>query len=241
MISIPLLSMQPHACNYLEHKVAQTAFVHPSYPMTTPVYAGLLAKGFRRNGNEVYVPKCAACHACLPARVAVADFKPNRSQARCLTKNRLTTAVIKPAAFDQQHYDLYKRYQSTKHPDSSMQYASEKDYIRFLGSDWCDTYFVEFRIDEKLAAVAVIDHFNDALSAVYTFFDLDFAAYSLGVYAVLWQLDYAKHLKLDWVYLGYWIADCKKMRYKNQYQPLEIFQGNRWRLLNEAGNNNIVR
>ncbi len=229
MISIPLLSMQPHRCNYLEHQIAQTTFVHPSYPMTTAIYSQLIASGFRRNGNDVYAPQCPNCNACIPARVRVADFIPNRSQSRCLAKNRHTQTIIKPAVFQQEHYDLYKRYQQTKHPDSNMQYATTDDYIHFLGSTWCDSLFVEFKIDQNLVAVAVIDQFNDAISAVYTFFDLDYAQYSLGIYAVLWQLKYAKQLKMDWIYLGYWIEDCRKMSYKNQYQPLEIYRGKQWK------------
>ncbi|NOT84872.1 MAG: arginyltransferase [Methylococcaceae bacterium] len=228
MISIPLFSIQPHACSYLADKTAQTTFVHPSFPMTTETYAQLIAQGFRRNGSEVYTPQCANCSACIPVRIPIADFKPNRNQSRCLTKNRATEALIKPAIFEQQHYDLYCRYQRIKHPDSSMQYATSEEYLRFLSSAWCDTHFVEFTIAGQLVAVAVVDHFADALSAVYTFFDPDFAHYSLGVYAVLWQLNYAKQLKLDWLYLGYWIADCPKMSYKNQYQPLEIFRNDHW-------------
>lgn len=221
--------MQPHACNYLTNQAAQTAFVHPSYPMSTEIYAQLIAKGFRRNGDDVYIPQCPSCNACIPARVKATDFKPNRNQTRCLKKNRHTEANIKPAVFDPAHFNLYQRYQQVKHPDSSMQYASKEDYIRFLSSTWCDSFFVEFKIDQRLVAVAVIDHVNDALSAVYTFFDTKYAHYSLGVYAVLWQLEYAKYLKLDWVYLGYWIADCQKMSYKSQYQPMEIFRDNQWK------------
>lgn len=228
MITIPLLSMQPHACSYLADKTAQTTFVHPSYPMSTAVYAQLIAKGFRRNGDDVYTPQCSVCSACIPVRVPAASFKPNRNQSRCITKNHDTEAVIKPAAFEQQHYDLYCRYQRIKHPDSSMQYATTDDYLRFLGSTWCDTHFIEFNIAGQLVAVAIVDYFETAISAVYTFFDPDFAHYSPGVYAVLWQLDYAKQLKLKWLYLGYWIADCQKMRYKNQYQPLEIYRDNQW-------------
>lgn len=220
--------MQPHLCNYLAMKTAQTAFVHPSYPISTAVYAKLITKGFRRNGDDVYKPQCPSCNACIPVRVNVADFKPNRNQKRCQSKNQHTQALIRPAVFQPQHYELYKRYQRMKHPDSSMQYATADEYIRFLSSTWCDTFFVEFKIEQRLVAVAIIDYLDDALSAVYTFFDPDFAHYSLGVYAVLWQLEYAKCSKLDWLYLGYWIADCKKMRYKNQYQPLETFRNNRW-------------
>lgn len=228
MISIPLYNAGNHPCSYLPEQLAGTTYVHPSFSMSTEIYAELLALGYRRSGDEVYKPNCAACSACIPARVPVAEFKPNRAQQRCLSRNAHTTASIKPAHFDAQHYALYLRYQKSKHPDGDMQYTTEADYLRFLSSSWCDTLFVEFAQAGQVVAVSVIDRFNSALSAVYTFFDPDFSRFSLGVYAVLWQIQASQHLGLDWVYLGYWIADCQKMRYKCQYQPLEVYQNGDW-------------
>jgi leucyl-tRNA---protein transferase len=228
MISIPLLSSQSHSCSYFSDRDAQTTFVHPAFEMNTFAYSQLIAKGYRRSGDDVYKPTCTHCSACIAARISVPSFQPTRNQKRCLAKNHNTVASIKPAIYDQRHYDLYLRYQKTKHPDSSMQNTSPEEYLRFLGSRWCDTLFVEFSNENQLIAVAVIDYLEDALSAVYTFFDPEFAHQSPGVYAVLWQLDYAKHLNFPWLYLGYWIKACKKMCYKTQYQPLEIYQNGQW-------------
>jgi hypothetical protein len=80
----------------------------------------------------------------------------------------------------------------------------------------------------SVAAVAVIDHLNDGLSAVYTFFDPDESARGLGNYAILWQIDEARRLGLSWIYLGYWIQECKKMAYKARFYPHEVFWGGRW-------------
>ena len=51
---------------------------------------------------------------------------------------------------------------------------------------------------------------------------------SLGVFAVLWELNEAKRQGLDWLYLGYWIKEAPKMRYKTEYQPLEFFHSGHW-------------
>ncbi len=228
MITIPLFLTREQPCSYLDDKQAQSVFVHPTFPLSTRVYAQLIAQGYRRSGDQVYRPYCASCTACIPARLAVARFNPNRSQKRCWKNNTQTRAVIKPAVFEQAHYDLYLRYQTSRHSDGDMAKASPDDYLSFLGSTWCDTQFVEFFIDNELAGVAVIDQFDNALSAVYTFFDPKFSSYSLGVYAVLWQIEYAKRSQRDFVYLGFWIEDCKKMAYKNGYQPLQVLLENHW-------------
>lgn len=107
--------------------------------------------------------------------------------------------------------------------------SGPEEYLDFLGSSWCDTVFVEFSAEDQLIAVAVVDRLNNALSAVYTFFDPDYSAFSPGVYAVLWQIDWARQLKMDWLYLGYWIGGCAKMNYKTDYRPLQMLLGQEWR------------
>lgn len=233
MISIPLLLTSPYPCGYLEDELAQSAYTAPSFGLNTAIYSRLIANGFRRSGDEVYRPHCLACSQCVPVRLPVAEFKPNRNQKRCLHKNRETTAIIKPPVFEQAHYDLYLRYQNHRHAEGNMAQSSPDEYIRFLGSSWCDTRFIDFSIANELAAVAIVDCVDDGLSAVYTFFDPKFASHSLGVYAVLWQIDFAQQQGLEWLYLGYWIADCRKMTYKDQYQPLQGFIDQQWVFLNK--------
>jgi arginyl-tRNA--protein-N-Asp/Glu arginylyltransferase len=228
MISIPLFLTEKHPCGYLEGEHAQSVFVHPSFPVTTSIYAQLLEQGFRRSGDEIYAPHCPHCSACIPARLPLEKFKPGRSQKRCINKNIDTQAIVKPAVFEQAHYDMYLRYQAIRHSDGSMANASPDDYLRFLGSSWCDTRFVEFSINNELAGVAVIDQFEQAWSAVYTFFEPKFSSYSLGVYAVLWQIEQATLQQKEFLYLGFWIKACKKMAYKSDYQPIQLLIGNQW-------------
>jgi len=231
MISVPLLITAPHPCSYLESEQAQTVFVNPSFELDTAAYSQLIAHGFRRSGNDVYRPQCAECSQCVPVRLPVAQFKANRRQKRCLQKNKQTVAIIKPPVFEQAHYDLYLRYQNHRHADGNMANSSPGEYIKFLGSSWCDTQFVEFYCDDQLAAVAIVDRLNNALSAVYTFFDPKFSGRSPGVYAVLWQIQHAQEQGLEWLYLGFWIAGCQKMNYKDQYQPLQGFIDRQWDFL----------
>jgi arginine-tRNA-protein transferase len=97
-----------------------------------------------------------------------------------------------------------------------------------LGSSWCDTVFVEFSIQGTLAGVAIVDQLPNALSAVYTFFDPQFSSYSLGTYAVLWQIAQAQLQRREFVYLGFWINACQKMAYKSNYRPLQQRVDGQW-------------
>ncbi|CAA9891241.1 Aspartate/glutamate leucyltransferase [Candidatus Methylobacter favarea] len=228
MTSIPLFLTHEHPCGYLEGEIAQSAFVQAPFHILSSIYPRLLAKGFRRSGNEVYTAHCARCSACIPARLEVAKFKDNRKQKRCWKKNINIQALIKPPVFYQAHYEMYQRYQNFRHTEGSMAYSSPYDYINFLSSSWCNTQFIEFSINNELAAVAVIDRIDNALSAVYTFFEPKFSSYSLGVYAILWEIEQAKLQHKEFLYLGFWIESCKKMTYKIEYKPIQLLINNRW-------------
>lgn len=228
MISVPLWLTAEHDCSYLAHKMSRSAVVHPDFPLDTLLYSRLIEQGFRRSGDQVYRPHCDACQACVPTRVPVAVFQPDRKQRRCPKRNRHTKIVIKTAEFNERHFDLYRRYQIARHEKTPDTPVNREDYVHFLGSNWCNTWFVEFLIEGRLAAVAVVDALDHALSAVYTFFDPAFNDYSPGVFAVLWQIEEARRRELEYVYLGFWIEDCRKMRYKNQYQPLQGLIAGQW-------------
>jgi arginyl-tRNA--protein-N-Asp/Glu arginylyltransferase len=72
------------------------------------------------------------------------------------------------------------------------------------------------------------------LSAIYTFYDPDDEARSLGRYAVLWQIQRCAEQGLPYVYLGYWIRNCRKMAYKADYRPLETLVNNQWQRSTEG-------
>lgn len=102
------------------------------------------------------------------------------------------------------------------------------DFKNFLFCDWSDTDFIELRHNKVLKAVAVMDKVKNGLSAVYSYFDTSEKQRGLGNYCVLQQIRLAASLGLDYLYLGYWIDENKKMKYKADFRPLEILVNNHW-------------
>ena len=218
---------QPHSCSYLPEEQATTLFLDPSQPMDVHVYADLSEMGFRRSGDHLYRPHCQNCNACVPARIPVAQFIPNRQQKRIFKRNAdLQVQPAKPA-FSEEYFELYQRYIEQRHADGDMYPPSRDQFSTFLVRDLPFSRFYEFRLDGRLLAVAVTDLLPNGLSAVYTFYEPEDHA-SYGTYNILWQIQQARELELPYTYLGYWIAESPKMGYKARFFPHERRQHGQW-------------
>ncbi|MCH8542966.1 MAG: arginyltransferase [Alcanivorax sp.] len=229
LATLRFFSTPAHACSYLEDHQATTLFVDPHARITPALYSDLTRMGFRRSGDYLYRPHCGPCQACIPARVRVMDFVPNRSQRRIIKRNEgLRVEVVEPR-FTNELYQLYSRYIERRHGDGDMFPPSQEQFASFLMSSWSETRFCCFRDqDDQLLAVAVMDQLADGLSAVYTFYEPNLPELSLGTYAILWQIRHCREKALPHLYLGYWIRRCRKMRYKEAFQPLELLRQDVW-------------
>ena len=188
---------QPHPCSYLPEEQATTLFLDPSQPMDTQLYASLSEVGFRRSGDHLYRPHCQHCTACIAARIPVAGFSPNRQQRRILKRNAELQVIRKRPSFNEEYYDLYRRYIEQRHADGDMYPPSRDQFATFLVRDLPFCCFFEFRLHGRLLAIAVTDVLPNGLSAVYTFYDPDEEQRSLGRYAILWQIAETERLGLQ--------------------------------------------
>lgn len=227
-LSIDLYATPETDCNYLPGQQSTTAFADPDLPKDKNIHSILALQGFRRSGEHIYRPKCQSCQACISTRLKVSEFKMSRNQRRTWKQNQDLDIQINPAKFQQEHFELYQLYIATRHENGGMDNPTVESYMQFLTSDWSDTYFIEFRLKQRLIAIAVIDELENALSAVYTFFDPSYSRRSLGRFAVLYEIDFARQKGIEHLYLGYWIENCQKMSYKLDYQPQEHFTRGRW-------------
>lgn len=233
-IQLQFYITSPYACSYLPNQTARSQVATPAHLVNPAVYSELIRLGFRRSGLYTYRPNCEQCQACVPVRVVVNEFVPNRTQRRVLKANAGVTVSIQAPYFDAEHFALYQRYQAARHAGGGMDHDDKEQYTHFLVASQVDSYLLVFRERGKVQMVSLIDSVADGFSAVYTFFDPDLPKRSLGVFNVLWQIDLARQFRVPYLYLGYWIADSQKMAYKQQYQPLQGFIDADWRVYSTA-------
>ncbi len=224
-----------YSCGYLPNKLAQSLIATPQHLVNAEVYSNLIQQGFRRSGKFAYRPHCENCQECVPVRISLQSFTPNRSQKRAFKQHQNLTATILPVVFHEEHYALYAAYQRARHSDHTKQNEKTTEpvddaeqYQNFLCQTNVESVLLEFRENNQLKMVSVIDIVRDGISAVYTYYDANDEKASYGTYNVMWQIAWAKSLGLPYLYLGYWIKDSQKMAYKQNYKPLEKLIDGEW-------------
>jgi arginine-tRNA-protein transferase len=225
----------PQECPYLKNETERKLFTSLSGSDAQVLNNALSTQGFRRSQNVLYRPSCADCSACLSARIPVAHFSFSKSEKRVIRRNNSLIREIKAPWATSEQYELFKRYVNNRHEKGGMSGMSETEFASMVEETCVKTILTEYstpdHINSTIKAISITDVIEDGLSMVYSFYEPKLPELSLGRYMILDHINLAKEMDLPYLYLGYWVKGSKKMDYKSQYSPIEIFTNGKWSLL----------
>lgn len=219
----------PHECPYLPGQVAALD-VRLMVEVTPHELGDLLELGWRRFGPAYFRPACPSCSACLSVRIVVSDFRPSRSQKRARNgASRLTRTIGLPVV-DDERLTLYARWHAER--EAQRGWSENRLDAERYGFDFAfphpsvrEITYRDPALGNRLVGVGLVDVVPEALSAIYFFWDPEYAPPSLGVAHIVHLVsDAAQHGHLH-VYLGYRVDACPSLAYKARYGPQEILEG----------------
>jgi arginyl-tRNA--protein-N-Asp/Glu arginylyltransferase len=226
----------PSPCPYLAGKEERKVFTHLVGERAGELNNILTQGGFRRSQSIAYRPACEGCRCCVSVRVVAKEFSPTRSMRRIMTRNADMVGDMKIAVPTSEQYSIFRAYLDSRHRDGGMADMTVLDYAMMVEDSHIETRIIEYRRRQSAAgrqagdliAVALTDVLADGLSMVYSFFEPDEAARSLGTFMVLDHIARAQRMGLAYVYLGYWVRGSRKMDYKSRFLPQERLTPDGW-------------
>jgi arginine-tRNA-protein transferase len=229
----------PSPCPYLTGKEERKVFTHIVGRRARELNEILTQGGFRRSQTIAYRPACETCRACVSVRVLVDEFRPSGNMRAVLKENTDLIGTVVPNRPSSEQYSLFRRYLDARHADGGMIDMTVLDYTMMVEDSHIETRLIEYRrrgpdtaINGRgqgdLIAVSLMDILGDGLSMVYSFFDPELAARSLGTFMILDHIAQARTLGLPYLYLGYWVEGSRKMDYKARYKPQERLMPAGW-------------
>lgn len=229
----------PSPCPYLPGREERKVFTHLVGERATQLNDVLTHGGFRRSQSIAYRPACEHCRACVSVRICVDDFRETRSFRRVRQANADLIGDMRAAVPTAEQYSLFRAYLDSRHSDGGMADMTVLDYAMMVEDSHVRTRLIEYRLrgpgtavhgrgQGALYAVALSDVLADGLSMVYSFYEPDEPARSIGTFMILDHVAKAKALGLPYVYLGYWVEGSDKMEYKRRFLPQERLMPAGW-------------
>ncbi|HEV8246510.1 MAG TPA: arginyltransferase [Polyangiaceae bacterium] len=220
---------EPQNCPYLDGMTAVLPLRVPTRMLRASEFDQRLEQGDRRQGMFLYRTACPSCRACEPIRLDVETFRASRTQRRTLLRGdaELRLEIGAPLA-DERRIELYNLHKEQRKLGENQSRIDLDGYREFLVMTCCDSFEMRYYRGSELCSVALVDRGSVSLSAVYCYYDPSRPGLSLGTYSILKQIELCKSWGLRYLYLGLYIAECDRMRYKAAFAPHQRLIDGAW-------------
>lgn len=218
----------PRTCPYIAGQKEYLLFTDLTKFVNKKTLEELVIKGFRRSENIFYKPNCKTCNSCISTRILIKKFKYSSSFKRINKINKDLKIKIRNPRSTALHFKLFQKYLKFRHKEGEMKQMTYLDFRTMIEISPVKTKILEIYNKKELVGAILFDVYKDSLSAIYSFFNPQYKKRSLGTFLILKLIDFAHDINNNYLYLGYYVENCKKMSYKVKFKPIEILTKNKW-------------
>ncbi|KAI0321838.1 arginine-tRNA-protein transferase [Amylostereum chailletii] len=158
-----------------------------------------------------------------------------------ITPRHTFQVTLEPSSYTSEKFALFKSYEANIHKSLNKTPGSfdsflVKSPLTYVPVPYTSTppdhlpktfgsYHQLYRLDGKLIMLNTIDVLPACVSSVYCIWDKEFEKYSLGKLSALREASLAREIhqagvtSMRYLYMGFYIYTCPKMRYKGEYSP----------------------
>lgn len=219
-MSIRGVMLQPSTdqCPYITENLAVNENILVAHLETRDLEI-MLSLGYRHFGAIFFRPLCSHCRKCISLRIPVRDFKASKSVRRLYNRNKNLRVTLENPVPSQELYQLYLRHKKR------FDHPAVESYDLYLKSFFHPFPFnrmLRIRDGDHTVAVAHLDVTANIMSAIYCYFDEDYARHSPGKFAVYEEIRFAREMGVSWLYLGYYVQENRHTRYKIDFRPNQL-------------------
>lgn len=190
----------------------------------------ILNAGFRHFGQVFFRPICKYCRSCISIRIPVQRFTPSKSVRRLFNRNKRFTVTLEEPVPSGEFFRLYNHHKQRFKKRISETYEI---YVKSFFYPFSFSRVLCVRDGDgdggRLVSVSHLDVTSNAMSAIYCYFDGAYDRFSPGKFAVYKEIEIAKEMGIQWLYLGYHIPQNRHTSYKIDFKPNQFLGfDNKW-------------
>ena len=209
-----------HPCNFIEGREWSLLAIHD------PSVDRLMRLGGGRFGPLYCLPLCQNCRSCHPARIDLSRFKLTKSMRRTRNRNKDLVQRVGPVEVTREKFLLFEKFVNTQFGTKTDHLLTPQERRNFYDSWHLNqagrTREISYWDEDRLLAVSTVDIGDQGLYSHYCYYDLTVPRRRLGIYTFLKEIEFCRNKGWSHLYIGFLNKESKKLRYKEQFNALEV-------------------
>lgn len=186
-----------------------------------------LARGWYRMGQSIFTTHFLCfgeqLYSAIWIRLALENFQFRKGQRKLMRRNAEQFSIsYGPLDITPEKELLYQKYK--RHFQGHIARSLAESLLDDESYNTFQTLEARIYLDDQLVGLSFFDVGKDSAASILGIYDPQFAAYSLGYYTMLLEIDYCRQQQLRYYYPGYVVPGYERFEYKLRIGSVEYYQ-----------------